>query len=189
MAETRTGKNNYKPGSSVDRREENAEALVQYFDSFDDAGRAYEYLLSKGYDRDEIDVVMSLATRDKFLSREGDTAERGDEDDDIAQKKVFKSAGAMAVVGGLSGFLAALGASILLPGVGLIVAGPLAALGATTGALVGGIYGVPLMDENSDKNSRTEEFEKAMREGKILVRVTPKSQRDREEILQNWAAR
>ena len=193
MTETKTGLADHKSASTTDLREENAESLVQVFDSFDDAGRAYEYLLSKGYDRDEIDVVMSQATREKFLSREGHpeghTPERGEEDDEAAEKKVFKSAGAMAVVGGLSGFLAALGASILLPGVGLIVAGPLAALGATTGALVGGIYGVPLADENNEKHSRTEELEKAMREGKILVRVTPKSQSDREEILQDWATR
>jgi len=189
MTETKTGLADHKSASTLDLGEENPESLVQFFDSFDDAGRAYEYLLAKGYDRSEIDVIMNQATRDKFLSREGHTPERGDADDEVAEKKVFKSAGAMAVVGGLSGFLAALGASILLPGVGLIVAGPLAALGATTGALVGGIYGVPLADENTEKDSRTEEFEKAMREGKILVRITPKSQRDREDILQNWATR
>jgi hypothetical protein len=187
MTDTKTGLEDHKSASTLDLREENPESLVQIFDSFDDAGRAYEYLLSKGYDRDEIDVIMSQATRDKFGAQEGEAPKRGDEDDEVAEKKVFKSAGAMAVVGGLSGFLAALGASILLPGVGLIVAGPLAALGATTGALVGGIYGVPLTDENNEKDARTVEFEKAMREGKILVRVTPKSQSDREEILQNWA--
>ena len=142
MAETRTSLNDHESESESDTTG-NAEALTQVFDSFDEAGRAYEYLLSKGYDRDDIDVIMSETTRDQFLRRENEIGERQFEeikveDDEVTEKKVFKSAGAMAVVGGFSGFLAALGASILLPGVGLIVAGPLAALGATTGALVGG---------------------------------------------------
>ncbi len=188
MAENRTSLKEYE-SASVSETRQNAEALTQVFDSFDEAGRAYEYLLSKGYDRDDIDVVMSETTREQFVRRENEIGESKFEDDAVTQKKVFKSAGAMAVVGGLSGFLAALGASILLPGVGLIVAGPLAALGATTGALVGGIYGIPLMDDEQEKDSLIEEFEKAMREGKVLIRVTPKSQADREDILRHWVTR
>src|SRR5687767_13185840 len=100
-----------------------ARTAVGYFRDRAAADRAYEALVQRGFDRDDISVVGRGA--------EG-TTDRGDKGHDV-------SAGEGAATGGIAGLLLG-AAAMLIPGIGPIVAvGPLAA--ALAGALTGGVTG------------------------------------------------
>ena len=99
---------------------------------------AYDALSGRGYDKDSTDVMMSDKTRDQYYSGAHAT-------DTELGSKAAEGTGAGAAIGGTLGAIiagiAAIGTSVLLPGIGLIVAGPLAAalVGAGAGGIAGGI--------------------------------------------------
>jgi uncharacterized protein (TIGR02271 family) len=100
-----------------------ARTAVGYFRDRAAADRAYDMLVQRGFDRDDISVVGRGA--------EG-TTDRADAGHDV-------SAGEGAATGGIAGLLLG-AAAMLIPGIGPIVAvGPLAA--ALAGALTGGVTG------------------------------------------------
>ena len=97
---------------------------------------AYRALSARGYDRDDVNVLMSDQTRDKYFSSDAASeTELGN--------KALEGAGTGAAIGGTVGAtlaaIAAIGTSLVLPGIGLVVAGPLAA--ALAGAGAGGATG------------------------------------------------
>ena len=77
---------------------------------------------NRGYTDDEINVLMSDETRSKYYS-DGDTALEGN--------KALEGTGAGAAIGGtlgaIIGGIAAIGTNVLIPGLGLVVWGPIAA--------------------------------------------------------------
>ena len=92
------------------------------------AERAYDDLSSRGYKSKDINVVMSDDTREKYFDDSpGQETELGN--------KAAKGAGVGGAVGGAVGgtaagiaaAVAAVGASVAIPGLGLVIAGPLAA--------------------------------------------------------------
>src|SRR5437660_552296 len=90
-----------------------------------DAENAVASLMNAGFDRNDISVVMSDATKTKHFAVETGT-------------KAAAGAGIGGAIGGTVGAalaaIAAIGTSLILPGLGLIVAGPLAAALAGAGA-------------------------------------------------------
>ena len=76
---------------------------------------AYDALTARGYDKDSSDVVMSDQTRDKYYS--GSHAE-----DTELGSKALEGTGTGAAIGGTLGAIiagiAAIGTSVLLPGLG-----------------------------------------------------------------------
>jgi Uncharacterized protein conserved in bacteria len=106
---------------ATSRGEESA-LLTGLFRSREDAERAYESLRARGYSDREINVMMSDQTRDKYY-KDNPNTEVG--------SKALEGAGVGGTIGGaigaIVGGIAAIGTNILLPGLGLIVAGPLAA--------------------------------------------------------------
>src|SRR3569832_968962 len=102
-----------------------------------------------GYDRDDVNLVMSDETRKKDLSGTGAHTELGN--------KAAEGAGIGGASGGtlvaIAAALAAVGTSIALPGLGLVIAGPLAAAlagagaGGITGGLVGALIGAGIPEE------------------------------------------
>jgi len=139
------------------------------------AERAYNSLSSRGYSKDDVSVMMSDKTRDTHFSGSGagDT-ELGD--------KALEGAGVGSAIGGTVGAVlaavAAIGTSIALPGLGLIVAGPLAAAlagagaGGLTGGLVGALVGSGIPEE------RAREYESGINEGGIVMGVNSRSDED-----------
>ena len=94
-----------------------------------------------GYEADDIDVVMSDETRNRYFTAAGSTLKLEE-----GNKSAQGLATGGAIGGGLGAALAAMfavGASIVVPGVGLVIAGPIAAAlaGAGAGAATGGIIG------------------------------------------------
>ncbi|WP_158597953.1 YsnF/AvaK domain-containing protein [Noviherbaspirillum saxi] len=157
--------------------------LTGLFYDRESAERAYQGLSDRGYTKDDINVVMSDDTRKQHFA-DGDTAttELG--------SKAAEGAGIGGAVGGtLGAVLAAMtaaGTSIALPGLGLVIAGPLAAAaagagaGAATGGLLGALVGWGIPEE------RVKHYESGLQEGGILMGVTPRSDEDAAHLEKHW---
>lgn len=150
------------------------------FNDKNDAEKAYSDLLERGYTSNEITVLMSDETRDMHFKGE---------DSDLGSKAMEK-AGVGSAIGGTAGAIigaiAAIGTSVAIPGLGLVIAGPLAAglAGAGAGGLTGGLIGA-LVGSGIPKE-KAEVYENKIKEGGIVLGVTPKSSDERLEIANNW---
>jgi len=132
------------------------------------ADRAYQGLTSKhGYKADDISVLMSDDTRKKHY---GDVTP-GTELSGGTKAAEGLGKGA-AIGGGIGAALAAIfaiGTSIAIPGLGLVVAGPIAAAlmgagaGGATGGLIGALIGAGIPED------RAKEYERGINEGGILI--------------------
>jgi hypothetical protein len=147
----------------------------------DSAERAYRAVAERGYSRDDIAVVMSEETRRQHFANAAPT-ELG--------SKAAEGAGIGGAIGGTVGAIAAavaaIGTSIAIPGLGLVVAGPVAAAlagagaGAATGGLVGALIGWGIPEE------RVRRYEAGVREGGILMGVKPRSEADAAYFEDLW---
>jgi hypothetical protein len=145
------------------------------------AERAYQTLAARGYDVDDINLVMSDDTRKKYFTSDQDT-ELG--------SKAAKGAGVGGAIGGTLGAvaaaIAAVGTSIAIPGLGLVVAGPLAAAlagagaGGVAGGLVGALVGAGIPEV------RVKHYEKGIKSGGILMGVQPRSDEDAVFLEREW---
>jgi len=149
------------------------------------AERAYGSLSGRGYGNDDFNVVMSDETRNRYFA--DDKHDRGDDD---LGSKAWEGAGKGATIGGLTGgtlaAIAAIGTTVALPGLGLLVAGPIAAglagagAGAATGGLIGGLVGSGIPED------RAKEYDRGVREGGILMGVNARSDEDAEYFENEW---
>lgn len=154
------------------------------FKTREDAERAYNSLINRGYEPKDIILLMSDKTH-KTHFKDNDR----DSDTDLGNKAAEK-AGVGSAIGGTAGAvigaIAAIGTTVALPGLGLVIAGPiLAALtGAGAGGLAGGLIG-GLVGAGIPKD-RAVIYEDSIKKGGIVVGVVPKSHLDREEIGRDW---
>ena len=146
------------------------------------AERAYTALANRGYTRDEVNLMMSDATRRRHVDADAaTTTERG--------TKALEGAGAGAAIGGtVGGVLAAIAAAatLAIPGVGLVVAGPLAAAlaGAGAGGLTGGIIGALVGSGIPEERARV--YDEGVKEGGIVLGVSPRSDEDADYLEREW---
>lgn len=144
---------------------------------------AYRALGERGYNNDDVNVLMSDQTRDKhFSSGAASETELG--------SKALEGAGTGAAIGGTVGAtiaaIAAIGTSIVLPGLGLIVAGPLAAAlagagaGGATGGLLGALIGSGIPED------RANAYQSGINSGGIVIGVTPRSASDAQYLAGEW---
>src|SRR5262245_1654592 len=155
-------------------------ALTALFKKREDADSAYEWLLKNGYNSSDVHLLMSEETRQKYHYAEATEPETTEED-----AVVGLETGA-AVGGGLGaalGTVAAVGAAVIIPGMGLAVAGPLAAAGGLVGGALGALYGSSVPEEEAH------ELEQKIREGSILISVRPLSDEDTGLIESAWRER
>ncbi|HWI12912.1 MAG TPA: hypothetical protein VNT02_01615 [Burkholderiales bacterium] len=147
------------------------------------AERAYGALPARGYSHDDVNVVMSDETRKRYFPSDAQvTTELG--------TKAAEGAGVGGAIGGtigaIAGAIAAVGTSIAIPGLGLIIAGPAAAAvaGAGAGSIGGGLlgaligWGIP--------EERIKHYESGIKEGGILMGVRPRSDEDADYIEREW---
>ena len=138
------------------------------------AERAYGSLERRGYSKDDVSLMMSDETRKRHFGE-------GTADTDLGDK-ALEGAGAGAAIGGTVGAvlaaIAAIGTSIALPGLGLIVAGPLAAAlagagaGGLTGGLIGALVGSGIPEE------RAKLYDEGIRNGGIMMGVNARADED-----------
>lgn len=149
----------------------------------DSAEQAYKSVTDRGYDRGDVNLVMSDETRKRHFSGEGsEQTELG--------SKAAEGAGIGGAIGGTLGAIAAaiaaIGTSIAIPGLGLVVAGPVAAAlagagaGAATGGLVGALIGWGIPEE------RVKRYEEGIKQGGILMGVKPRNTEDAEHFEKTW---
>jgi hypothetical protein len=123
--------------------------ITKLFRDRESAESAYHELRSRGYDIHDINLLMLDETRKKHFVDDERETELGN--------KALEDAGKGAAIGGTVGAtlaaIAAIGTSIALPGLGLIVAGPLAAAlaGAGAGGATGGIIGALIRRRHSGR--------------------------------------
>ncbi len=140
----------------------------------DSAERAYSSVSSRGYDKDDVNVMMTDETRDRHFAGDNANTELG--------SKALEGAGVGSAIGGTVGAvvaaIAAIGTSILLPGIGLIVAGPLAAAlaGAGAGGLTGGLIGALVGSGIPEEEAKA--YEQGLKDGGIVMGVTPRNAED-----------
>jgi hypothetical protein len=146
------------------------------------AERAYGSVTSRGYGQDDVNLLMSDETRKKHFTDDGKETELGN--------KALEGAGTGAAIGGTIGAtlaaIAAIGTTLALPGLGLLVAGPLAAAlagagaGGATGGLIGALVGAGIPEE------RVKHYEEGIKNGGIMMGVTPRSDEDAEYFESEW---
>src|SRR5499433_497487 len=159
-------------------------AEIVIFNNRKNADSAYGWLLSHGYSSDEIHLLMSEETRQKYHYPE-QTEPEVTEDDTV--KGLETGAAVGGGLGATLGAIAAFGASMIIPGLSLAVAGPLAASLAGAGGMVGGalgaLYGAGIPAE------KAQELELMIREGGILIGVVPHNDKEAAFIRAAWDKR
>jgi hypothetical protein len=166
--------------------------VTAMFHDFRQAEQAYRAAVELGYEASDINVLMSEETRQSYLAgAHGNTslAEKAEERAPESSKSADKLGGpAGGTAGTLAPAIAAVGAALLIPGLGLAVAGPIAialtaagAVGVTTG-LIGALtnWGIP--------KERAKDYESAVRKGGIVIGVKPHSTEDAEALSSRWRA-
>lgn len=166
---TTTGSGNLVTGLFPDR--ESAEA-------------AYNAAHARGYSKDDVNLVMSDETRTRHFAGEdaGVQTELGN--------KAAEGAGIGGAIGGTVGAviaaIAAVGTSLALPGLGLVIAGPLAAAaagagaGAAGGGLIGALIGWNIPEE------RVKDYEEGIKNGGILMGLRTRNDDDATYFANEW---
>lgn len=169
--------------ASGEARQEQNRMLTGLFNDRESTDRAYTSLRERGYTDDDINVMMSDQTRDTWFADDDDA-------DTELGSKALEGAGAGSAIGGtlgaIIGGIAAIGTNVLLPGLGLVVAGPLAAAltgagaGGLTGGLVGALIGSGIPEE------RAKYYDEGIRNGGAVVGVTPRTAEDADYFENEW---
>ena len=161
-------------------RERESRMMTGLFRDRESAEGAYRSLNSRGYGKDDVNLLMSDDTRKKYFA----------DDDSELGTKAWEGAGKGAAIGGGVGAtlaaIAAVGTTLALPGLGLLIAGPLAAAlaggggGALTGGLIGALVGHGIPEEHA------KHYEEGIRNGGIVMGVNPRNDEDADYFENEW---
>lgn len=161
--------------------QKNDRLATRLFTDRDSAEREYDALVARGYSPEDINVIMTEEGRNRHFAEGGATTELGN--------KALKGAGVGGGIGAVTGgALAALAvaATVAVPGVGLLVAGPIAAAlagagaGAVAGGAIGALVGAGIPEE------RVKQYESGLKEGGIVMGVTPRTPEDQDYFEREW---
>lgn len=161
----------------------NSKIVTGLFQDKESAERANQSLTERGYRKADVSLVMSDNTHKLHFSDDSSAiTELG--------SKAAQGAGIGVAIGGTLGAsvaaIAAMGTSLVLPGLGLIIAGPIAAAlagagaGSVTGGLVGTLIGAGIPEE------RVKYYEEGLKNGGILMGVKPRTEEDAKYFEQQW---
>jgi len=137
------------------------------------AEAAVDAIIKRGYTRDDVSVLMSDATKNKEFAVQ-------------TRSHAADGLGIGSAIGGTVGAvlaaIAAVGTSIAIPGLGLFVAGPIAAAlaGAGAGGATGGLIG--LLVGTGIPEHRAKVYDTGVRGGGILLGVEAKSSDEVERL-------
>jgi hypothetical protein len=137
------------------------------------AEAAVDAILKRGYTRDDISVLMSDATRNKEFAMQ-------------TRSHAADGLGVGGAIGGTVGAvllaIAAVGTSIAIPGLGLVVAGPIAAAlaGAGAGGATGGLIGMLIGTGMTEHRAKV--YDTGVRGGGILLGVEAKTSEEVDKL-------
>lgn len=149
----------------------------------DSAERAYLSATQAGYSASDINVIMSQETRERYYGKHA-TLET-----EVGNKAAEGAAvgGALgATAGAIAAAIAAAGTVLALPGLGLVIAGPLAAgvagagAGGVTAGLVGALIGWGIPEDT------LKEYETDVKNGGILIGLNSKNDEDARRFQNEW---
>lgn len=173
-------KDRVNEGSTGAARGSEKRMLTGLFRDRESAERAYKGMSERGYGKDDVNLLMSDDTRKKHFA----------DDDTELGSKAWEGAGKGAAIGGGVGAtlaaIAAIGTTLALPGIGLLIAGPIAAAlagggaGALTGGVVGALVGAGIPEEHA------KHYEKGLKEGGIVMGVNPRTTEDADYFENDW---
>jgi hypothetical protein len=143
------------------------------------ANCVYTWLRDRGYTSDEINVLMSDQTHASYA--------HAAEDEMVSSSshavEGMATGGAIGTaVGATLAAIAAIGTSVMVPGLGVLVAGPVlgafagAGAGAVAGGIIGGLIGLGIPESNARA------YEEALREGGIVIGVHPHSSEETAKV-------
>jgi hypothetical protein len=138
-----------------------------------DADAALEHIMALGYSRDDVSLMMSDETCEQQVAIEGGS-------------RTAMGASVGGAVGGAFGAvvaaIAAIGTSVALPGLGLIVAGPIAAalMGVGAGGATGGAIGALIGSGIPEYRARL--YETGVCNGQILLGVYAHNEEEVQEL-------
>src|SRR5512133_2293858 len=162
----------------------NSSYLTGSFRDRSSAERAYNRLRERGYTDEEINIIMSDETRKKYFDEEDKDNET--EFGNKAMEGAGKGSAIGGAVGATAGIIAALGTSLVIPGLGIVIAGPIAAglagagAGSITGGIVGALIGAGIPKERAVKH------ENDIKQGDIVMGVRPRSDDDASYLEEDW---
>ncbi|GAB4020160.1 hypothetical protein EXU85_24510 [Spirosoma sp. KCTC 42546] len=155
--------------------------MTAIFTNREAAETAYDSLLSHGFSTDDVNIVMTDETRKQHF-------DASDSDDSALTDKALEGVGKGSAIGGTVGAvaaaIAAIGTTLALPGLGLLIAGPLAAglAGAGAGGLAGGLIGALVNSGIPEETAKA--YESGLKSGGIVVGVHPRDEADRVYLTQ-----
>src|SRR5207253_3992095 len=134
---------------------------------------AFDWLVQRGYQPREINFLVSEQTRKSYFRHEG---EEGPVKAGTHAAEGMAVGGAVGTaVGATIGAILAAGTALAIPGLGVIIAGPIAAAlagggaGAVAGGAVGTLVGLGIPESNAKA------YEQALREGGVVIGVVPRN--------------
>ena len=152
---------------------EKAKLVTGLFKNKVAAEAAVDALLKRGFTRDDLSVLMSDETRSKHFALQSRT-------------HAADGLGIGAVTGGAVGAvlaaIAAVGSTLFLPGLNLVIAGPIAAAlagagaGGATGGLIGALIGAGIPEY------RAKVYEAGLKGGGILIGVEAQTDEEVDRI-------
>jgi len=160
--------------------------LTGLFPDRTSAERAYQRSVDRGYKSDDINLVMSDDTRKRHFTEQGSLGSQETELGNKAAEGAGIGAGIGGTLGAIAAAVAAVGTSIALPGLGLVIAGPIAAAlmgagaGGAAGSLVGALIGWNIPEE------RVKEYEEGIKKGGILMGLRTRNDDDATELEHDW---
>lgn len=143
---------------------------------------AYQNALDRGYTPEDVSVVMSEDTRTKHFTRDGKPTVIGDK----SMEGLAIGGAAGGAIGGAAAAIAAIGTALVIPGLGLVVAGPLAAglagigAGSIAGGLIGTLIGWGIPEE------RVKEYEQGIKKGGVLMAVRHRGDQTGDDLDNDW---
>jgi hypothetical protein len=153
------------------------------FKDRESAEGAYSSLNSRGYTTDDVDLLMTDDTRNKYFNADTTT------DTDLGSKALEGAAvgaGVGGTIGAIAAAVATIGTSLVIPGLGLVIAGPIAAAlagagaGGATGGLIGALIGAGIPEE------RAKLYDEGVRNGGIVMGVNSRNDEDAEYFENEW---
>lgn len=158
--------------------------ITRTFHDRESAERAYNAIAARGYKSEDIHVIMTDETRDRLFADDKDKKHTPLSD------KALKGGGVGGMVGGAVGAtvlgIAAAASAVTIPGLGLVIVGPIAgalaggAAGATAGGIIGLLVGAGIPEDRAKVHA------KELKEGGIVVGVRPRHEEDARYFESEW---
>jgi len=173
---------NENPNHSIKNNEQGRNLLTGMFSDRESTENAYKTMQERGYTKEDINLVMSDETRNRHFSGEYADTEIGTK----AAEGAGKGSAIGGTVGAIVGVIAAVGTSLVIPGLGIVIAGPIAAglaragVGSITGGIIGALVGLGIPE------ARAKLYESGIKEGNIVIGVNPRNEEDAKYFENNW---